>query len=598
MGWPAGDVDMEAAPGPPATAMPSLHMRNLVNETFPIFEALARQSRATHPAELRPHILAASKQYRGTMRKCANEMDMKQLESEADLVHIVKASLALLHLIEILYLDPAHDTVLAYAFAEWLQEHYGAMEIEDLDMTFFQLQTQLGATPDDLPRNYWPTIVQLVLAGHGRKAWELLSLYSHAKYSLSQLEPVRQVLLHMPSQARDSAWPAWHGACVALTDSALAKDVHFKMLFQLLVAGADVAPVDAQPWYLHALARCVLADPKVHLSRTAQCQRVVHHIKASLDPLGPFESIVVSLLELDLAAALDAVQRMCAAAFPYFPAHTMDLLAHAGLVARSESFVLAYVDALRGAADPNTTLLIGYLETCPAQGGAVLLALLDAQRQAPGLTDFAAEKLLLHAQTYGLRQFVAQVARDRGAFWAAKGRVGSAMTWLLRAQDAAAIDALCAASWRDATRLHLVADVLVAAEQGDATAVTAFTVAYHELLLVFSDCAELARTAHPALAQVQQEAAKRLGRLCRDCDVPTTMWPTTLALVDQLLPLHPPVFTSGDLYAILQAIQNQKLRFVRLEGGKSATEGAVVAASLGVQKQIALCLAKALVLDV
>ncbi|EQC42074.1 Nup85 Nucleoporin [Saprolegnia diclina VS20] len=605
MGWPAppttastADVDMES----PATvaSTPSLHMRNLVNECFPVFEALAQRSRSTHPAELRPFVLAASKQYRAAMRTCANDMDTKQLDTEADLVHIVKASLALLHLCEILYLDATNETVLAYAFAEWIQEHYAAMEIEDMDMTFFELQTQLGTSVHnvDLPPKYWPTIVQLILAGHGRKAWELLSLYSHANYALATLEPLRQVLMHMPSQSSDSSWPAWHDACRTLAAGDLAKDMHFKMILHVLThGGADAA--DATPWYMQAVARCVLEDPKVHLSRTAQCTRLVTHLRASLSPLGPFEETVVSLLEFDLSSALEAVQRMCAGDFPFFPAHLMDLLSHAGHVARSEAFVLAYVDALLVSADPNATLLIAYLETCPLGGGPVLLSLLDAQRRSKTLTDFKAEKLLLHAQTYGLRHFVKQLALDRGAYWTAKGRVGTAMTWLLRARDAVAIDGLCEANWRDATRLHHIADVLEASEQADATAITAFTVAYHELLLVFSDVAELSRTKHVALAQVQQEAAKRLGMLCRSCDIPTSMWPTILSLVDQLVPLQPPVFTSSDLYAVLQAIQDQKLRFVRLsDDKKTATEGAVVAASLGVQKQIALCLAKALVLDV
>ncbi|OQS00190.1 nucleoporin NUP85 [Thraustotheca clavata] len=598
MGGAMADVSMDNS------ISMSIHVRNLVHETFPVFEALAKRSRTTHPAELRPHVLAACNQYRLAMRKCANEMDMKQLEEEADLIHVVKASLALLHLCEIVYLDSSHDTVLAYAFGEWIQEHYGAMDMEDMEATFFRLQTQLGSTiVGDLPDTYWPTIVQLILAGHGRKAWELLSLYSHANYSLEQLEPVRNVLINMPFQYHRHrqdlpSWPAWHEACLALNQSDLTKDVHFKMIFQLLLNGSEAA--NAQPWYLHTAARCVLSDPKTHLSRTAQCLRLVHHLHAALAPevLGPFEQIVVSLLELDLGNALDAIQQLSTGSFPYFPAHLMDLLSHAGHVERNEAFILSYVDSLMHSEDPNVNLLVGYLETCPANGGPVLLSLLESQSEAC-TTDFIAEKLILLGQFYGLAQYIAKIALERGAYWESKERWGTAMTWYLRAQDATSINTLCEKSWFAPTNLlHQVADVLVASHQTNATAVTAFTTAYHELVLVFSDCAKLAESHHPALAQVQQEAAKRIGKICRECDIPTSMWPSVLALVDQLLPLNPPVFTSSDLYAILQAIQDQKLRFCRITEIKKRGEGAAVAASIGVQKQIALCLAKALVLDV
>ncbi|KAF0686049.1 Aste57867_22143 [Aphanomyces stellatus] len=592
MGWPTAQVpDVEMHTDDGASPPPlDKSVKNLVSESARIFEGLTRVST---PASVN----AACGAYSAALLKCVREM-----ETDEPLVEVIKASMALFHLCEILFFSD-ESTLLPYAFGGWMREHYGALEVEELDAAFFHLQNEVSPDAD---ASYWPTIIQLVLSGNGRKAWELLArtVPLHGRHSQT-LETLRHLLLHMPSTTSDASfnWAAWQDASLQLlqsSDALVHSDPHIRLLLELLCG--QHLDQHARSWHQLVTAKCLLDDPKAHLSAATMGHRIVQRVEAAFPTaLPPFEQIVVQLLQYDLGAALDRIHNLGAGSFPWFLAHLTDLLVRRReLQPTSEAFMLDYVQStlLPHSLWPLATL---YLEQCPTNGGPVVLSMLR-RATATCDSDFKAHKLLDTCATYGLTQTAAALASARGAAWAAKHKPAVALTWYLRARDISALNALCDdIIARDTNQLDAAADVL--AHATDLSPTIAFLVKYHEVTLVLADLAHLESTStsarHPKWPLVQREAAARLSALVMHCHVPRALWSTVLAA---LLPLlvdgaaDRPVFQAAELYGLLDAIQDHRLARCGLQDD-DADEDAKKELVARVQQAIAVTLSQVLVMD-
>ncbi|RHY88682.1 hypothetical protein DYB35_008468, partial [Aphanomyces astaci] len=190
-------------------------------------------------------------------------------------------------------------------------------------------------------------------------------------------------------------------------------------------------------------------------------------------------------------------------------------------------------------------------------------------------SDFAANKLLDICSTYHLPQAAAAIASDRGRAWEAKQNVAIALTWYLRANNMDAINSLCDAIVKQdlvhtsCSNAQLDAAAAILAEAPTLSQTVDFVVKYHNVTLVLRDLAHLQsiqnddgedRQNLPTKCDVvQRDAARRLAELCTHCSVPRHLWHSTWTSLVPLLQKSPPVFTSVQLFGLLEALQDREI---------------------------------------
>ncbi|KAF0711218.1 hypothetical protein AaE_012251, partial [Aphanomyces astaci] len=205
-------------------------------------------------------------------------------------------------------------------------------------------------------------------------------------------------------------------------------------------------------------------------------------------------------------------------------------------------------------------------------GGPVVLELV---RQVAIESDFAANKLLDICSTYHLPQAAAAIASGRGRAWEAKQNVAIALTWYLRANNMDAINSLCDAIVKQdllhttCSNPQLDAAAAILAQAPTLSQTVDFVVQYHNVTLVLRDLAHLQSIQNddgedtqnlPTKCDVVQlDAARRLAELCTHCSVPRHLWHSTWTSLVPLLQKSPPVFTSVQLFGLLEALQDREI---------------------------------------
>ncbi|KAG6594235.1 Nuclear pore complex protein Nup85 [Phytophthora cinnamomi] len=217
-------------------AMPR-ELRALVAASFDVFARVQTQQLGAFG------VARASREYREALKTCVFALeDRLELgaEDEGEFLDLLKVSLAIWHLCELLLLrGGARGADEAYALALWLQEHYCSSLLEKAESESERLK-QLQKPEQDAA--FWATAQALVMAGSGPSAWALLAAHSSFKSVFARdatsltgastkaaFQAVQRLLMAMPGSAgaaelsaeRDAAaeWKTWHDACQLLLNS-------------------------------------------------------------------------------------------------------------------------------------------------------------------------------------------------------------------------------------------------------------------------------------------------------------------------------------------------------------------------------------------
>ncbi|TYZ57819.1 hypothetical protein PybrP1_005539 [[Pythium] brassicae (nom. inval.)] len=599
-------------------------LRTLVGASFDVFMRLARlaeeaqrSGRALAPLE----VVRASRQYREALRTCVfaieDRVELQQrslraatttttpttteaqeaVEEDEEFVDLLKVSLAIWHLCELLFLQrrPRDDSALAYDLARWLQEHFASARMEQLEAASTALQH--ASAPEQDPA-YWSTLHALAMVGSGSGAWRLLA--AHSKYralasrdvasrtsasTRAMFESFQRLLLAMPGSARQPGeWAAWHDACqhVLRTDAAVKADAGLAMLLRILVADDDALARQASCWYELMIARLVLEAPKRVAHRfeflMASCFRTYN---ADAGAMGNFECIILAVLQYDVQSALQDVHAL---GFSWMAAHLGDLLAKSGAVAAAdelaeplgvslhEFFLLHYAMDV-GASRGLWQFALGYYERCPRFG---LVAARSALAREPVPTDSKANRLLAYCQgKRGLRAVQRTVAARRARLCQASRLYSAALVWLLRGGHLDDVDAVCEAVLHECRErkslapLHEATEFLEAHPEMAQTPLLEWLVRYREFFLVLDDCEALRQQVREAeyasdtesesgaqetvarkLRFVQQEAARRLHWLVGSSAAPRELRAVLLEEAEKLLRVQPTVYAPPSLYAL------------------------------------------------
>ncbi|GMF38521.1 unnamed protein product [Phytophthora lilii] len=577
-------------------------LRALVAASFDVFARAQTQQTGAFG------VARASREYREALKTCIFALEDRletqkeaDAEEEGEFLDLLKVSLAIWHLCELLLLRGGArcaDRGLAYDLALWLQEHYCSSLLEKTESESERLRKQ--QKPEQDPA-FWTTVQSLVMAGNGPSAWSLLAGHSSYKSLFARdagsltgasmkaaFQAVQRLLLTMPGRPRDMSmeqdgpaeWKNWNDACQYLlnTDGYIKSDAGLTTLLEIMSAKEDVLKDHASSWYELMMARLFLDEPKAIAHRfeflMANCFRAYNSNETKM---GNFDCIILAIMQYDIQSAL---QDIIALGFSWMAAHLADLLQKSNVIVADEllpdaecilreRFVLEYAMEI-GASSGMWQFAVRYYEYCPIFGA---IAIRSALEREPLPTDYKTERLL--AYCHG-KKFLAQTQRhitlQRAQECKNKKAYASALQWMLRGNHLDDVDALCDEILEECneknslTCLHEAVQFMEGHPEFARPQKLAWLVRYREFHLVLDDCESLRQRLRSddltnkeelenKLRFVSIEAAKRLDWLFSSAEAPKALQSEVLEQAERLLKQSPTVFGSRHLYSLMAYLQ-------------------------------------------
>ncbi|RLN86906.1 hypothetical protein BBJ28_00007389 [Nothophytophthora sp. Chile5] len=611
-------------------AMPR-ELRTLVATSFDVFTRVSQ-----HPQQLSAFGIArASREYREALKTCIfaiedrlepQNADMEDTtEDEEGFVDLLKVSLAIWHLCELLLLRGgarSGDRWLAYNLAQWLQEHYASALLEQLETESLRLKQETLAEQDPA---FWPTIQSLVMVGSGASAWSLLATHSSYKSLFARdassltgastktsFQAVQRLLQSIPGSRAGNAdvsmeddgpaeWKSWHDACQYLlnTDSYVRSSGELSTLLEIMLAKEDALKSHASSWYELMMARLFLEEPKTIAHRfeflMANCFRAYHGDETSM---GNFDCIILAIMQYDIQSAL---QDIIALGFSWMAAHLADLLQKGKVITADdvlpdtecsirERFLLQYAMEI-GASSGMWHFAVRYYEQCPRFGA---IAIRSALEREPVMTDLKADRLIGYCQgKQRLVEVQRRIASHRAQSCQTKKAYAAAFHWMLRGNHLDDVDALCDVILQECsitnslTPLHEAVEFMDSQPELARPQKLAWLVRYRKFHLVIDDRESLQRQlsaedSPSSIATkertdleanfrfVSMEAAKRLDWLLCSTEAPKALRAEMLQQAERLLTESPTVFASQHLYSLMAYLQQLDRSFDRQQFYDSA----------------------------
>lgn len=630
--WGKGAKRWRAAVNPPlegaewpveSEPLPA-ELGTLIAASFDVFMRLQRSSVDAEAREAMAWIIArASREYREALQTsifaAEDRLERDQLESdevEVEFADLLKVSLAIWHLCELLFLQrrPREDPLIAYDIASWLQEHYASARLDQLETTSLRLK-QISGRAVEKEAEFWPTLHGLVMMGCGSSAWTLLASHSSCKSLFARdvasvtsastrtsFQSIQELLLCMPAKRvahgtplNDTMdWKTWHDACEHLlaTDTLVKSNPDLRTLIQIMIAHEDVLTTQANTWFELMMARLLFEEPKRVAHRMeflmAKCYSVYYG--ESADAMNNFDCIIMALLQYDIQSALQDIHSM---GFSWMAAHLADLLTKSHVIADampeeslgcslSEFFLLQYTMEI-GACSGMWQIAVGYYESCASFGARAIQATLERE---PVPTDDKTDRLLAVCQGK-LRSIQIQrgIVNRRAEECKRTRSYGSALQWLLRAKLLDDVDEVCDLIIEDCERsqslvpLNEAVEFLEGHREMAQTARLLWLVNYREFNLVLEDRQSLKDQLTIAMNEdssskstlvkqihfVSHEAAKRLHVLLSSTAAPKRLRAVLLRKVEDLLTASPTVFSARHLHSVVAYLRTLDRSFDRDE---------------------------------
>lgn len=534
-------------------------------------------------------------------------------ECNPELVQVLHIFAAVWELVEIVFLQyeslrlitPAQ---LQYLVRNWLRQYYlrdKVHQLESLRRKWIQ-----DSQPEKDPE-FWEVLYGLALAGKGAQAWELLSLHSSQQATALQsgearlsttfqytLDRMRELLCSIPSERKNpngevslQEWQNWNKQCqqTLMNDEGVQTDGQIRTLLQILCADPTVLERQSNDCFELAMAHLALGEPQ----RSAQ--GVSYVIGASFQQkshqLSEFEFIVFMIMDGDIKRTLQHIDTL---GFRWLTAHLADILIQTPNLllpekddkiqcSLQEYFLLNYAIEI-SMQEGLWQVAIQYLDYCPRFGIPASLQVI--QHQSVG-SDRKAQKLMQACKVREFYDMMNYIATLRGDEYLQEEMYGAALQWYILANRKAKINSVCDKLTELCIEGDAVAvlsssvDFLQSAQKTICTQKLYSLVKYYELLLIFEDCniiamklkkeqsapsdraekQDLISKIEEKLRSIQKEAALRLSDLIQLIAVTGRLKPLLLQHLADMLSIKPSLFSSSDIYGIMQVLRNKEASF-------------------------------------
>ncbi|XP_068833237.1 nuclear pore complex protein Nup85 isoform X3 [Capricornis sumatraensis] len=430
-------------------------LRKLFNESHGIFVGLQRIEEELTGKSRKAQLVRVSKNYRSVIRACMEEMhqfavadkDSARGRQFSSQVSILSAMELIWNLCEILFIEVAPAGPLLLYLLDWVRLH--VCEVDNLSADV------LGSENPSKHESFWNLVTTLVLQGRLDEARQMLSKEADTNpTSAGMCRVLGDLMRTMPVLSPGNTqtltelelrWQHWHEECERhLQDGTFASNPHLESLCKVLL-GDDAALLEQKEllsnWYHFLVTRLLYSQP------TVKPMDLHLYAQSSLDLfLGgesspePLDNILMAAFEFDIHQVI----KECSIALSnwWFVAHLTDLLDHCKLLQSHnlyfgsnmrEFLLLEYASGLF-AHHSLWQLGVDYCDHCPELGRVSLELHIE---RIPLTTEQKALKVLRVCEQRQMTEQVRSICKILAMKAVRNNRLGSALSWSIRAKDAA-----------------------------------------------------------------------------------------------------------------------------------------------------------------
>ncbi|XP_015988007.1 nuclear pore complex protein Nup85 isoform X3 [Rousettus aegyptiacus] len=429
--------------------------RKLFNESHGIFVGLQRIEEELTGKSRKAQLVRVSKNYRSVIRACMEEMHQIAIAAKDPAsgrqfsiqVSILSAMELIWNLCEILFIEVAPAGPLLLHLLDWVRLH--VCEVDSLSADV------LGSENPSKHESFWNLVTVLVLQGRLDEARQMLSKEADASPTSAGMcrilgDLMRTMPVLSPGNTQtltelELKWQHWHEECERhLQDSTFASSPHLESLCKIMV-GDEAALLEQKDllsnWYHFLVTRLLYSHP------TVKPIDLHFYAQSSLDLfLGgesspePLDNILMAAFEFDIHQVI----KECSIALSnwWFVAHLTDLLDHCKLLQSHnlyfgsnmrEFLLLEYASGLF-AHHSLWQLGVDYFDYCPELGRVSLELHIE---RIPLTTEQKALKVLRICEQRQMTEQVRSICKILAMKAIRNNRLGSALSWSIRAKDAA-----------------------------------------------------------------------------------------------------------------------------------------------------------------
>ncbi|XP_056144602.1 nuclear pore complex protein Nup85 [Lampris incognitus] len=469
--WGPGDIlvyeTLYKAPGASGSSCPFIHevrkdediyspiLRKLFNESHHIFVGLQTIKEDIPSKNKKPQFVSISKNYRSVIRACMEELqqvavstqDPKLATQYGNQVSILLAIELIWNLCELLFIDAAPAGPLLLHLLDWVRLHKADVDEKAREVLQSESPTE--------HHTYWDVVVSYVLQGRIEEARQMLvkqaTLQPAAKNMYMLMDSLlRKMPIYNPGGNQtltefDVKWRHWHDEVDrCLQDSSFASNPNLECICKILVGDEDTL-LELKDllgtWYHFLVTRLLFSHPTVkptELHYYAQsCITMFLDLRNVPEPL---DSILLAAFEFDIHQVI----KDCSIALNnwWFVAHLTDLLDHCKLLQSHnlhfgsnlrEFLLLEYASGLF-THHSLWQLAVDYFDHCPEFGHVYLELQIE---RVPLDTERKALKVLRICEKRQMSEQVRSICKIMAMRALRNNRLGSALSWSIRAKDAA-----------------------------------------------------------------------------------------------------------------------------------------------------------------
>lgn len=430
-------------------------LRKLFNESHHIFVGLQTIREDLPSKNKKPQFVSISKNYRSVIRACMEELQQVAVSTKVaevatqygNQVSILLAIELIWNLCEVLFIDAAPAGSLLLHLLDWVRLHKADVDEKAREV----LQSESPAEHHD----YWDVVVSYVLQGRLEETRQMLVKQATLQPAARNMYKLMDTLLSkMPffnpggTQTLtefDVKWRHWHEEVDrCLQDNSFASNKHLELICKILVGDEDTLLEHKEllgTWYHFLVTRLLFCHPTVkptELHYYAQsCMTMFLDSRSVPEPL---DSILLAAFEFDIHQVI----KDCSIALNnwWFVAHLTDLLDHCKLLQSHnlhfgsnlrEFLLLEYASGLF-THHSLWQLAVDYFDHCPEFGRVYLELQIE---RVPLDTERKALKVLRICEQRQMSEQVRSICKIMAMQALRNNRLGSALSWSIRAKDAA-----------------------------------------------------------------------------------------------------------------------------------------------------------------
>nr|KAF6416664.1 nucleoporin 85 [Molossus molossus] len=557
-------------------------LRKLFNESHGIFVGLQRIEEELTGKSRKAQLVRVSKNYRSVIRACMEEMHQAAIAAKdpayghrfSSQVSILSAMELIWNLCEILFIEvapgfAAHEAEvlcvtrfsppagpLLLHLLDWVRLH--VCEVDSM------MADVLGSENPSKHESFWNLVTILVLQGRLDEARQMLSKEADSSPTSAGMcrilgDLMRTMPVLSPGNTQtltelELKWQHWHEECERhLQDGTFASSPHLESLCKIML-GDEAALLEQKEllsnWYHFLVTRLLYSHP------TVKPIDLHFYAQSSLDLfLGgesspePLDNILMAAFEFDIHQVI----KECSIALSnwWFVAHLTDLLDHCKLLQSHnlyfgsnmrEFLLLEYASGLF-AHHSLWQLGVDYFDYCPELGRVSLELHIE---RIPLSTEQKALKVLRICEQRQMTEQVRSICKILAMKAVRNNRLGSALSWSIRAKDAAFATLVSDRFLRDYCERGCFSDLDLIDNLGPAMMLSdrlTFLGKYREFHRLYGDKRFV-------------DAASLLLSLMTSQIAPRSFWMTLLTDALPLLEQKQVIFSADQTYELLRCLED------------------------------------------